>query len=82
MTEIEEIFTKCLPSIPSSAADTFAKGMHAYYDAFNTRRESEMNYNKAPDYHNALHDIIIVKPKTFGFILHTSKRSWVTGNKF
>ena len=65
MTEIEEIFTKCLPSIPSSAAESFAKGMHAYYDAFNTMRASEMNYEKAPDYHNALHDIMVVKPDDY-----------------
>lgn len=62
---VDEIFTKYLPSIPSSTAETFGKGMRAYYDAFKLKQEGDMNYEKATDYHNACHEIMVVRHDDF-----------------
>jgi hypothetical protein len=59
---IAEIFTKCLPMIPGAKADAFADGMLTYYNAFKTRRDDDMNYKIAPDYHTEWNFIMAVEP--------------------
>ena len=54
MTEsVSEIFSKLLPSIPSSVAEEFAQRMCAYHTAFKHHREAAMNYEDSSDYLNA-----------------------------
>ena len=55
-----KIFTKNLPSVPSSTAEAFADGMQAYYKAFKARQDNDMNYNLAPDYHSEFNHIMAV----------------------
>jgi hypothetical protein len=59
---IAEIFTKCLPMMPGAKADAFGDGMLTYYNAFKTRRDDDMNYKIAPDYHTEWNFIMAVEP--------------------
>jgi hypothetical protein len=59
---IAEIFTKSLPSIQRAKAEAFADGMLTYYNAFKTRRDEDMNYKSAPDYHSEWNFIMAVEP--------------------
>ena len=59
------IFTKNLPSVPSSTAEAFADGMQSYYKEFKARQDSDMNYNLAPDYHSEFNHIMAVAQKDY-----------------
>jgi hypothetical protein len=59
--KIVDIFTENLPWISPDKAEAFADGMLTYHNAFKTRRDEDMNYKSAPDYHTEWNFIMTVE---------------------
>ena len=59
--KLVDIFIDTLPSVPLTTAEAFATGMHAYYNAFKAKRESDMNYHCAPSYHSEFSNVMVME---------------------
>ena len=69
-----KIYSKLLPSIPSSAVRKYAEGMCSYHTAFKSFRDAAMSYEGLPDYQNAQQTIMEVsKDQLWPFSPHFRK---------
>ena len=57
MSELREIFTKLLPSVPAVKRSAFLDGMRAYHEKFKGYRGGDMNYEADEQYQNEWVDI-------------------------
>ena len=70
---IQDIFSKYLPSVPSIIAADFACAMHNYHKAFQSIRDSTMNYEALSEYKDKSYIMHISRDQFWPYTPHFRK---------